>query len=443
MNILLAIFLLLLPSGLYAAALDRIVAVVEVQDTLDKSVKPSIITQSEVEELSKPLLHKLRQSGEAIDTEKIWSHSLEELILRALRNQKASQLNIVVEEKDIDALVSQVERENKLPLGALPKAMASQGMNFEQYKEGLRDKLLQGRLIGRVIRPLVTVSEEEIRDLYASIPQKSRAEEIRLGQILLQTDSSDATTAQAERVRQQAESLASKLRGGSSLETLAGQYSSDSSGLSGGDMGWFKRGELLPELEKAVFDLEKGAVVGPVRSNQGFHIFKVLDRRESARRVSEKSKIKARHILIKVPTNASAEENNAAREQIQKIANELSKKDKSEQGKVFAEMAQQYSQDGTSKEGGDLGWFGEGLMVQAFEEAAFALGIGEISRPVRTPFGWHLIRVEEKQFLDPNSLDAQRKELTERVQEAKTRSHYKQWLRDLRQRSFVELRGGS
>ncbi|MBF0161248.1 MAG: peptidylprolyl isomerase [Magnetococcales bacterium] len=436
MNIFWIVFLLLLPSVLAARPLDRIVAVVELQDALDKPVKPQIITQSEVEAVSRPLLQKLRQSGEAVDPEKVWAHSRDELILRALRSQKASQLGIVVDEKDISAVISQVERDNNMPMGSLPKALASQGIPFDEYQKGLKDTLLQSRLLNRVVRPLVTVSEQDVRDLYDSLRQRSQSEEIRLGQILLYLEEDG----KAEQVLQQAEMLVEKLRSGSSLETLAGQYSNDASGLKGGEMGWFKRGELLPELEKVIFGQEKGAVIGPMRSPQGLHIFKILDKRERSQQRAEKAKIKARHILIKVGADASEEENRAAKAQIQAIAKELSQTEKVEQSKAFMALAQRHSQDATAKDGGDLGWFGEGLMVPAFEEAAFALAIGETSGPVRTPFGWHLIRVEEKQFLDPDSLDAQRKELTERVQESKSKARYKQWLRDLRQRSYVELR---
>jgi peptidyl-prolyl cis-trans isomerase SurA len=432
--------MLLLPAIVDAKPLDRIVAVVELQDNLEKSGKPSIITQSEVEEVAKPLLAKLRQSGENVDPQKIWEHSLDELVLRSLRAQKAGQLSMAVEQQEVDSLIAQVERDNHLPPGALPKTLAAQGVQFDYYQQGVRDQILQSRLISRIIRPSITVSDEELRDVYESIRNNPQGEEIRLGQILLHVEG-EASSSAAMRVAQQAENLANKLREGGSLETLASQFSNDASGLSGGDMGWFKRGELLPELERVVFERGKGDVIGPLRSAQGFHVFKVVDKR-SVRRAPSASKVKvhARHILIKAPAEAGPEENAKARQQILAIAKELSQKGKSEQLEAFKSLAQKHSQDGTAKEGGDLGWFSEGLMVPAFEEAAMALPIGEISAPVRTPFGWHLIRVDDKEHLDPDSLEAQRKELTERVAEAKTRARYKQWLRDLRQRSFVELR---
>ena len=433
MNIILFVMALFFSTTVQAEVLDRIVAIVDTQNILDKTVQPLVITQSEVDEIVRPLLQKLEHSEEKINPDKIKLRALEELVLRALRTQKASQLGIVVEEKDVQGLMGQIEKDNHLPFGSLPQALATQGINLELYKQGLKDKLLQSRLVGRVIRPIVNVSEEEIQALYDTVANKPLFEEIHLGQILLPLEK-DSSAIHIERVRYGAQQLVEKLRQGASLETLAGQFSQDSSSLSGGDMGWFKRGELLPQLEKEVFELDKGAVTDPIRSAQGFHIFKVLDKRAMNKVIKEKSKVKARHILIKVAKDASEGEEAKALSLIKKIQQRL------RVGASFSEMAKKYSQDASAIEGGDLGWFSEGLMVPVFEEAAFSLGIGETSAPVRTPFGWHLIHIDEKEFLNPTSLEAQRKELTERVAEAKTRALYDQWLRDLRQRSFVEFR---
>lgn len=435
MNILLILLLFFCSAEAHAKVLDRIVAVVEAQSLMDQAVNPQVITRSELDEVTSPLLRKLRETGEDIDPEKIRTRALDALVLRTLRNQKAEQLGITVEKEDIDTVMRQIEKQNHLPPGSLPKALAKQGIPLGKYKKELKDKLVQSRLIGRVIRPMVSVSEEEVQSLFKNIKKKQRFEEIRLGQILLQLDR-NTSVSRVKGIRRRAEALAEKLRQGHSLQTLAGQYSNDSSGLSGGDMGWFKRGELLPQLEKAVFDLDKGAITDPVRSSQGFHIFKVMDKRKLIRTVAkEKAKVKARHILLKVPEGSSKKESAAVLAKIRKIAKQLRRNPTS-----FSDFAIKYSQDASAKKGGDLGWFSEGVMVPAFEEAAFALAIGETSGPVRTPFGWHLIHVDEKQFLDPNSLEAQRKELTERVLETKIKSRYEQWLRDLRQRSFVEFR---
>ncbi|MBF0126679.1 MAG: peptidylprolyl isomerase, partial [Magnetococcales bacterium] len=210
--------------------------------------------------------------------------------------------------------------------------------------------------------------------------------------------------------------------------------------LEGGDLGWFKRGELLPELETAVFNMKTGEVANPLRTNQGIHILVLLEKRKAAVAAKgspsgpEKVKVKARHILFKVPSSASTREESQAKESLVAIRKELLA------GADFAQMAKKYSQDETAREGGDLKWFGPGLMVAPFEEVAFALKPREISEPVRTPFGWHLILVEDRKILDPDSLEAQTKELEERVMEVKLQARYNQWLRDIRQRAYVEYR---
>ncbi len=419
-----------------ASVLDRIVAVVEAQTVSKEQVKPRIITQSEVDEIAEPVLKKLRRSGEAVDPEKIRKRALDELINRTLRDQKAEQMGIKAEESDILALFSQVERNNKLPPGTLPQALASQGISVEKYRQSLRDKIIRTRLINRLIRPQVRVTDEEV-DLLLKGAGAGGEEEIHLGQILLHVE---ATTppVQVQSIRRKAQRLAGQLQSGTSLSSLAGQFSNDPSGLSGGDMGWFKRGQLQPELGKVVFDLEKGAIAGPIRSPQGFHIFQVLDRRraqsESKVDVTARTKVKARHILLKVPAEGDDAEEAAVRERVRSILAEI------RAGASFKEMAVQHSEDATAEDGGDLGWFEQGSMVPSFEEAAFSLEKGQISEPVRTPFGWHLIQLEDKKVLSAGSDAAKRKALRSRLVESKIKSRYSQWLRNLRSRAYVDFR---
>lgn len=417
-----------------AEVLDRIEAVVEAQVISDKPVTPRMITRSEVEDMVRPILAKLQVTGEKVDPQLLRKKALEELILRSLRNQKAEQLEVDVKDADIDGLMSQVEQNNALPLGALPQALAREGIDLEEYRQGLRDQLLQSRLINRVIRPLVSVSDEEVGNLYGQATKNvTTSPEVRLGQILLELNAG-APPDQVTPLQEKAKGLAEQLRKGVSLASLAGQFSDDSSGLKGGEIGWFKKGELLAAMEDVVFNLPEGAVSDPIRSPQGIHIFKVLEKRSHGASTpgGGEIKVKARHILIKVK---NSDDEARAHKRITEIQEEVLRT------KSFADLAKKYSEDdGTAQVGGDLGWFGKGTMVPAFDKVAFALEKGGMSDPVRTPFGWHLILLEEKKQAEATSRESQKEELQKRVLEAKIQSRYRQWLRDLRLRAFVEYR---
>lgn len=418
----------------HAAPLDSIAAIVKIQNFTNKQINPQVITQSEVDEAIAPLLEKFKKSGENVDIARIRKKALDGLILTALRKQKAEQLAIKISDEDIDNLVADVERSNNLPAGSLPQVLVRQGVDPEKYRQGLYEKLLQSRLINMIIKPTLTVSEEELHSLYLkTTSEQTGIEEVRLGQILLEVDQSTPEY-EIKNTAQKAITLYKRLVSGESLSTLATQYSDDPSGRNGGDMGWFKRGQLIPAVENAVFTLEEGGVSTPLRSPQGFHIFTVLERRVIKKELekTKKFRVKARHILLPVTGGQSEDE------VLQKI---LDIRDKFFTGRTsFAFLAELYSKDGTAPSGGDLGWFSEGTMVPEFEKAAFALEVGKISEPVRTPFGWHLIILEDKEILAPDSMEAKRVELTNRVMESKIQLSYKQWLRDLRARSFIEFR---
>ncbi|MBF0153431.1 MAG: peptidylprolyl isomerase [Magnetococcales bacterium] len=413
------------PLAAHAGQLDRIVAVVE----------GDIITSSEVNRVADPVVRRLTKSGELRDEEQIRKRALEELIQRKLREHKASELKIHISDKDIDQAVVQVAKNNKLSTDAFLKELNKQGVDQNEFREDLRQEILQSHLINQVIRPLVAVSEEEIKDLQGNLDSSDGSEQIHLGHILLATDEK-MPSSQVDKLRQQAEEIVRRLRAGESLSALASQYSDDATGLKGGDMGWFRRGEMVPDLEKVVFQLVGGAVAGPLRTAQGYHVFQVLERKSapaSARRGS-KEELHVRHILLKLSEVADGEEENRVREKI------LSLRKAWEEGDDFKELARTYSQDATAADGGDLGWFGRGLMVPEFENAAFSLNKGMVSPPVRTRFGWHLILLEERRLLAADSVGNNRAELESRLRETKMQDLYRQWQRDLRLRAFVEIR---
>ncbi|MBF0323107.1 MAG: peptidylprolyl isomerase, partial [Magnetococcales bacterium] len=292
-------------SSAQAGQLDRIVAVVE----------GDIITASDVNRVAEPIIRRLAHSGELRDESQVRRRALEELIARKLRERKARALNIQVADKDIDQAMVQVAKNNKMELKDFLQELRRQNMTQEDFREDLRQELLQSHLIGQVIRPLVTVTEDEIRDLQRTLSAGDGPEQIHLGHILLAMDEKMPAD-RIEKLRQLADGIVRRLRTGESLAPLASQYSDDATGLKGGDMGWFKRGEMVPELEKVLFPLSAGSVAGPLQTTQGLHIFQVLERKSASIRHKSgpKEEIHARHILLKLPENPTPEEVNKVRD---------------------------------------------------------------------------------------------------------------------------------
>lgn len=415
---------LCLAAPVRAEKLDSIMAVVE----------DRIITQSEVEELAVPVLERIEKAGGRADRKKVMDRALEELITRTVRDAEAARMEIQVSDADVADVIKQMEQKNNLPPGGLVKVLAKDGVSYGEYREDVVAKLLEGRIIRAKIRNKVTVTDAEIEALHRLLHGKSASEEVMLGHILLAVDSR-TTSVKVEEQRNLAMELVRKLRSGEPLAPLAAQHSDDPSALKGGMIGWFKRGELMPEIEGELFQMEAGAVTAPLRSDQGFHIFQVIDRRtSSAGRESSGEEVRVRHILIQAGDAASV-----ADEEARKKAQSL--RERLNSGVPFDELADASSEDKGAGQGGDLGWIRRnGGLHPDFEQAAFALGKGEISPPVRTPMGWHLIQTVDRRSLDPTSLDAQRNELRVRLEDAKSRAMYRHWLRDKRQRAFVDIR---
>ncbi|MBF0308373.1 MAG: peptidylprolyl isomerase [Magnetococcales bacterium] len=405
-----------------AEVLDRIVAVVEGR----------IITESEVNRTMGPLMQKLRVSGGSVDAEKVRSRVLDELVLRRLREEQAKKLGIKVEKADVDSALARIERKNGLPPGGLPKALQQEGIDMAGYQEEVMDQLIQSRLIQKVIQPMVTVGAEEVDALMRNDGSASRDEEIELGHILLATPA-NASDGAVEQVLTKARQMVLEMQQGVSLASLASQYSDDPSSLKGGNMGWFKRGELPSEVEQAVFRLARGEIAGPMRSSQGFHIFQLINRRQTAMESAQDKQFKIRHILVKVERGASLEEVAAAREKLTTFRRELDR----EKGD-FAELARRVSEDVTASDGGDLGWVGQGELSGELDGALLRLGKGEISGPVRSEFGWHLLKLEDMRGGSSARSQASRSELENRVYESKVQSRFRQWMRDVRLRAYVE-----
>ena len=246
-------------------------------------VNGEVITSSELRELTLPA-----------DKER---EALEMLIEKRLIEQEANLLNIKVSEQEVDQAIEDIVRQRALTLSTLRMALAKEGVEFDEYQEQIRDQVLTSKLIRSRVQSQVEVSEEDIIDYYSRNPQLSqKGEEIRVQQILfLVSPTSDQR--EWEEAYQRAIKVHKRLKEGADFAVLAKKYSHDRAARGGGDLGWVRRGMLLPSFELTAFKLKVGEISEPVRTPLGFHIIKILDRRESEAEPFEKVKERIREHL--------------------------------------------------------------------------------------------------------------------------------------------------
>ena len=295
------------------------------------------------------------------------------------------------------------------------------------------------RLRDREVVNKIQINDAEVDHLLGADSQMQMPEQIRLGHILVRIPE-NASPEQIAEKRERAEKVLKILQSGGDFQQNAASYSDADEGLSGGDIGWRSTDRLPKTFVDALSGLKPGDITGIIKSPNGFHILKILDKRSMSAGTDQKpsvadshvvQQIHARHILIKVNQLVSADE--ARRKLIdlrQRIQNNSA---------TFEELAKTYSNDTSASRGGDLGWIYPGDTVPEFEKALVSLQPGEISDPVETQFGFHLIQVLEKKT-DDMSLERKRIAAKQALRERKIAEATEEWLRQLRDRAYVEYR---
>lgn len=353
---------------------------------------------------------------------------LERLILEKAQVQYAQEVGIKVDDYAVDQGMEAVARNNSISREQLAKELKKEGISERVFREELRRQITLQRLREREVDNRVKVSDHEI-DRYQQ-EQRSKsgdaaAAAINLGHILVAVPEG-ASDAQVAQYKARAEEAAQAARSGS-FETVAQQYSD----VKGSAVMGLRPADRYPELfVQAVRSAQVGAVVGPVRSSAGFHVLKVIDKSMSGVPMVVVQN-HARHILLR--PSAQLNERQAAA-QLAELRNRVL------QGSAnFEALARQYSQDGSAPQGGDLGWAGPGRYVPEFEQVLERLQPGEISPPVVSRFGVHLIQLVERReaALSPRE---QREMLRDVVRAQKTEKDYDTWLQELRGRTYVEYR---
>lgn len=421
----LAICLLTASQFSYAKQAD-----VEKMDRIIAIVDQSVITEQELVDRTKSIVSQLEKKGGQLPAEDVLQKQiLERLIVDSLQLQFAAQTGVKVDDGQLDKTIERIAEQNKLSLAEFKKALEADGVSFRKFREDIRSEIIISRLREREVENRVTISEGEI-DNYLTTQSSNVGEndEFDISHILIRLPE-DSSPEDLQKARAKTEQLLKSLNDGMRFEEASATYSDAPNALEGGSMGWRAASQIPGPFLESLKPLKAGEISQPFRSTSGIHILKLNDRRTGSSSLIV-NQTHARHILIKLSEVVSEKE---AKHKMDTI------KERIENGTKFEEMARQYSEDGSASTGGDLGWVNPGDTVPAFEKAMNELGLGEISPPIKTPFGWHIIQVMERRQQDM-SKEAARLKARQEIRARKAEEAYSDWIRELRDKAYVELR---
>jgi peptidyl-prolyl cis-trans isomerase SurA len=403
-------------------------------DSIEVIVNDDVITHLELEKRVVSVSKMLQSQKTALPDKNVLERQvLERMITEMLLSQFAKESGLRIDDAQLDKTILRIAQQNKFATVAAFRAKLEQdGTNFNEFREEIRNEIISVRLREREVDSKLVISENDV-DNYLSNQerQEGKGDELLLAHILVVVPE-QASADKIQNYRGRAEQALAKLRGGASFAQVAAGYSDAQDALKGGELGWRPADRMPPMFADALAKMKPGDVSDVLRSPSGFHIIKLLDRRNKDAAVVV-TQTHARHILIKTSELVSE---NEAKSRLQEIKQRIDK------GADFAEEARLHSDDGSASQGGDLGWLSPGETVPEFESAMDALKVGQISGLVQTGFGWHLIQVLERRNTDV-SVEQKRLRARNAIRTFKSDEAYQDWLRQLRDRAFVEYHNDS
>ena len=398
--------------------LDRIIAVVD-QD---------VITEKELQEKINSVISNLKNQKIEIPSESVLRKQvIERLIANSIQIQLAYQTGLKISDAQVDKTIERIAEKNKLNTADFKKTLEKDGTNFYKFREEIRNEITIAQLKEREVDSKIVITDGEI-DNFLNAQSKEIQEEFEVAHILIRVPE-DASPEKLEKLKNKAEDVVKQIQSGKNFTQVSAAFSEAPNALEGGNLGWKKASDLPTLFLDALKKTEVGKITSILRSPNGFHILKLINKKgSSAPLVVEQTHV--RHILIKLSEITSESEGR------QKL---IGIKERLENGTKFEDMAKQYSEDPSANSGGDLGWINPGDTVPEFEKTMKQLNINQISDPIKTPFGWHLIQVLERRSQDM-SKESARIQARQQIKMRKSEEAYQDWLQELRDRSFVELR---
>ena len=409
----------LVPAHAAVQTLDHIVAI----------VNDEVITRQELAKRYKEVTQNLsRQKTPLPPREVLEKQLLERMVTELALQQHARTTGVRVDPTQVERALQRIAVQNKLDLAGLAAALEKEGQSLDSMRNTIRNELLIARARERDVDNRISVSDAEIEGYLQTQVQQGAETEYNFAHILV-TVPENASPEQIQARRARAEDILAQLAKGADFAQLSASHSDAPNALQGGASGWRASGKMPALFTDALKPLQPGQVAPLLRSSNGFHILKLNDKRGLDTTLSV-TQTHARHILIK--TNELTSEADARTRLLQL-------KERIDNGVKFDELARLHSEDASASKGGDLGWINPGDTVPDFEKAMNALQPGEVSAPIQSPFGWHLIQVLERRDQDVTQ-ERQKLMARQAIRERKAEEAFQDWVRQIRDSAYVELR---
>jgi peptidyl-prolyl cis-trans isomerase SurA len=406
--------------GVHGELLDRIAAI----------VNDGLVLKSELDAQMDAVTKRLQEQKVELPSQSVLKQQvLDRLILQEIQSQHAKRVGLTVSDEQLNSALQEIASRNKIPFDQLPTALAAQGVDYKQYREGMRKELTLSTLRQRDVISHINVSPHELEQFLARQQTAAASDEFNVSHILLSLPEA-ATPQQLEEITHKAQDLSARAAKGEDFGQLAIANSNSQTALDGGQLGW-RKGTQLPEfILQLVTKMKAGDVSQPVRTPSGFHIVKLNERRSGEAQVII-NQIHVRHILMK--TN-ELDDDETVRQKLSKLRERILK------GEDFGGLASTNSADpGSAPDGGDLGWSGPGTFVPEFDKAIADLKPNEISEPFKSRYGWHIVQMLGTRTYDSTD-DVRRQRAFAAIRESKADEETELWLRRLRDEAFVEIK---
>ncbi|MDF3829271.1 MULTISPECIES: peptidylprolyl isomerase SurA [unclassified Pseudocitrobacter] len=403
----------------------------QVVDKVAAVVNNGVVLESDVNGLMQSVKLNAGQAGQQLPDDATLRHQiLERLIMDQIMLQMGQKMGVKISDDQLDQAIANIAKQNNMTTDQMRSRLAYDGLNYSTYRSQIRKEMIISEVRNNEVRRRVSVLPQEVDALASQIgDQNDASTELNLSHILIPLPENPSSD-QVNEAQSQAESIVEQARGGADFGKLAISYSADQQALKGGQMGWGRIQELPGIFAQALTTAKKGDIVGPIRSGVGFHILKINDMRGGSQSISV-TEVHSRHILLKPSPIMTDEQARAKLEEV--IADIRSGKT------TFDKAAKELSQDpGSANQGGDLGWATPDMYDPAFRDALMKLNKGQMSAPVHSSFGWHLIELLDTRKVDRTDA-AQKDKAYRMLMNRKFSEEAATWMQEQRASAYVKI----